>query len=183
MVSSWFWERIQLLKEIKLPARKFRVEQPRSWPAHRALGQPHRRGWIWSAGVKSEPPWRAILCLGSLRHWSQALLTIGLLDLCADPKCGSCWLLTIPCKGSSAISASAAPTGAGPIPQGSMCVLAASRCGLTSVTECAGRRLALFVLLLLGVSAVGGSRVELYSLLLAFLWGVRKGMGRGGLSL
>lgn len=177
MVSSWFWERIQLLKEIKLPARKLRVEQPRSCPARGALGQPHRRGRICSAAVKSEPPWPAVLCLGSLRHWSQALLPIGLLDLCTVPKCGSCWLLTIPCKGSSAVSAGVAPTGAGPVPQGSVCVLAASRCGPTFVTECAGTRLASLLLLLLGVSAVGGSREGLYSLLLAFLWGVGKGMG------
>lgn len=46
-----------------------------------------------------------------------------------------------------------------------------------SVTECAGIRSASFVLLLLGVSAVGESREELPSLLLVFLWGVGKGMG------
>lgn len=57
-------------------------------------------------------------------------------------------------------------------------MLAASRCGLSSVTERAGIRLASLVLLLLGVSAVGGSREELHSLLLAFLWGLRKGIGR-----
>lgn len=177
MVSSWFWERMQLLKETELPARKFRVEQSRNWPARRALGQPHRRGRICSAGVKSEPPWRAVLCSGSLRHWSQVLLPIGLLDLCAVPKCGSCRLLTIPYKGSSGIFAGVVPIGAGPIRQGSMCVPAASHCGLMSVTECAGIRSASFVLLLLGVSAVGESREELPSLLLVFLWGVGKGMG------
>lgn len=175
MVSSWFWERMQLLKEIKLPTRKFRVEQPRNWPARRALGQPCRRGRIFSAGVKSEPPWRAVLCSGSLRHWSQVLLPIGLLDLCTVPKCGSCRLLTIPYKGSSGISAGVAPIGAGPIRQGSVCVPAASRCGLMSVTECAGIRLASFVLLLLGVSAVGGTSLSAACLSLG------SGEGYGGL--
>lgn len=107
-----------------------------------------------------------MLCLGSPRHWSQTLLPI----LCTVPKCGSCWLLTIPYKGSSGISASAAPTGAGPGHHGSTCVLAASRCGLTSVAERAGIRLASLVLCCLGSL----QWEKLCSLLLAFLWGVGK---------
>lgn len=50
-----------------------------------------------------------------------------------------------------------------------MCALAASRCGLTSVTKCAGIRLAwLACLLLLGVSAAWASREKLFSLLVVF---------------
>lgn len=84
--------------------------------------------------------------------------------------------MTVPCKGSSGVSAGVAATGAGPVRQGGTCVLAASRCGLSSVTQRAGIRLASLVLLL-RVSAVGGSREELHSLLLAFLWGLGKGIG------
>lgn len=56
-----------------------------------------------------------------------------------------------------------------------MCVPAASRCGLMSVTECAGIRLASFVLLLLGVSAVGGTSLSAACLSLG------SGEGYGGL--
>lgn len=70
MVSSWFWERMLLLKETKLPARKFREEQPRFWLTCRDLGQPHRRGRICSARVISKPSWQAVCYLALLKHWS-----------------------------------------------------------------------------------------------------------------
>lgn len=130
------------LIETKLPSRKFRGEQLSFWPTCRDLGQAHRRGWISSARVKSKPSWQAVCYSGLLNCCSKALLPIGLLNLSAVSKCGSCWSLTIPYKGSSGISATITPTGTGPIQQGSACVLAASRCGITPVTKCAETRLA-----------------------------------------
>lgn len=95
MVSSWFWERIQLLKETKLPARKFRVEQPRSRPARRALGQPHRRGRICCAGVKSEPPWVSSPVLGAaeaLKPSTAAHWPPGPLQQSQNVGAAGCWL-------------------------------------------------------------------------------------------